>query len=124
MCSSDLGKQWDDDNWVRAKERLAARIREKTRDEWTALLQGTDVCFAPVLDFTEAPHHPHSVARNAFIEIDGVPQPAPAPRFSRSKPAMPTPPEAAGPQNVDAALDGWLSTDRIQALKKQGVLQS
>jgi len=70
------------------RERLAAIFRTKTRDEWCAIMEGTDVCFAPVLSLDEAPRHPHAVARNAFVDIDGVAQPAPAPRFSR------TPPEA------------------------------
>lgn len=123
LTHEQLGEQWDEDNWVRAKEIMAAKVREKTRDEWVALLEGTDVCFAPVLSFDEAPLHPHAKARNAFVEIDGVPQPAPAPRFSRTRPGTPTPPEAAGPENVDAALSGWVSPARVAELKEQGVLQ-
>ena len=123
MTHEQLGEQWDEDNWVRAKEIMAARVKEKTRDEWVALLEGTDVCFAPVLSFDEAPLHPHARARNAFVEIDGVPQPAPAPRFSRTQPDTPAPPEAAGPENVDAALSGWVSPARVAELKEQGVLQ-
>jgi crotonobetainyl-CoA:carnitine CoA-transferase CaiB-like acyl-CoA transferase len=123
LTHEELGDQWDEDNWVRAKEIMAAKVREKTRDEWVALLEGTDVCFAPVLTFDEAPLHPHARARNAFVEIDGVAQPAPAPRFSRTQPATPTPPEAAGPENVDAALSEWVSPARVAELKEQGVLQ-
>jgi alpha-methylacyl-CoA racemase len=123
LTHEELGDQWDEDNWVRAKEIMAAKVREKTRDEWVALLEGTDVCFAPVLTFDEAPLHPHARARNAFVEIDGVAQPAPAPRFSRTQPGTPTPPEAAGPENVDAALSGWVSPARVAELKEQGVLQ-
>ncbi len=123
LTHEQLGEQWDEDNWVRAKEIMAARVKEKTRDEWVALLEGTDVCFAPVLSFDEAPLHPHARARNAFVEIDGVPQPAPAPRFSRTQPDTPAPPEAAGPENVDAALAGWVSPARVAELREQGVLQ-
>ncbi len=123
LTHEQLGEQWDEDNWVRAKEIMAARVKEKTRDEWVALLEGTDVCFAPVLSFDEAPLHPHARARNAFVEIDGVPQPAPAPRFSRTQPDTPAPPEAAGPENVDAALSGWVSPARVAELREQGVLQ-
>lgn len=123
LTHEQLGKQWDEDNWVRAKEIMAAKVKEKTRDEWVALLEGTDVCFAPVLSFDEAPLHPHAKARNAFVEIAGVQQPAPAPRFSRSRPGTPTPPEAAGPENVEAALSGWVSPARVAELREQGVLQ-
>ena len=67
---------------------MAALFREKTRDEWCALLEGTDVCFAPVLNLTEAVTHPHNVEREVFITRDDVVQPAPAPRFSVSKPSV------------------------------------
>lgn len=123
LTHEELGKQWDEDNWVRAKEVMAEKVKQKTRDEWVALLEGTDVCFAPVLSFDEAPSHPHAKARNAFVEIDGVTQPVPAPRFSRSQPGIPTPPEAPAPENVDAALAGWVSPARVAELKEQGVLQ-
>jgi len=79
-----LRGQADPATWPAGKERLAAVFRGKTLDEWRALLEGTDTCFAPVLTMAEAPHHPHNVARGTFIEVDGVPQPAPAPRFSRT----------------------------------------
>ena len=67
--------QMDRARWPEAKARLAERFRTRTRDEWCALLEGTDACFAPVLSMDEAPEHPHNRARGAFIEIDGVPQP-------------------------------------------------
>lgn len=75
-------------NWPAMRQRLEAIFRTRTRDEWCALMEGKDICFAPVLSLSEAPHHPHNVARGTFIEIDGVLQPAPAPRFSRT-PAPP-----------------------------------
>ena len=74
-----------------AKVQIAQRFKTRTRDQWCELLEGTDVCFAPVLDFGEAPQHPHLKARGTFVEVDGVTQPAPAPRFSRSVPAKPRP---------------------------------
>lgn len=76
--------QWDVAGWPELKERVAEVFRSKTRAEWCALLEGTDTCFAPVLDLEEAPHHPHNAARATFVEVDGVVQPAPAPRFSRT----------------------------------------
>ncbi|MDR7296005.1 alpha-methylacyl-CoA racemase [Pelomonas aquatica] len=81
----DPAAQQDRHQWPALRERVAARIREKTRDEWTALLEGTNVCFAPVLTLAEAPLHPHAQARGSFVRAaDGAWQPAPAPRFSRS----------------------------------------
>ena len=75
---------------------------------WCTLLEGTDVCFAPVLDMGEAPQHPHNAARASFIDIDGVTQPAPAPRFSRSVPQAGIAPAAPGQHNVQVLADwGW-----------------
>jgi alpha-methylacyl-CoA racemase len=82
--------------WQEHREALAARIRQKTRAEWDEQLGTPGTCAAPVLTITEAPQHPHNVARQTFIEIDGVPQPAPAPRFSRTVPAQPKSPALPG----------------------------
>lgn len=80
----DPSVQHDSRQWPTVRARIAARLREKTRDEWSALLEGTDVCFAPVLSLAEAPLHPHAQARGSFNQtIDGHWQPSPAPRFSR-----------------------------------------
>lgn len=68
-------------NWPALKDRFAAIFRTRTRDQWCAIMEDTDICFAPVLSLAEAPHHPHNVARGTFIEVDGLTQPAPAPRF-------------------------------------------
>ena len=76
----------DRNAWPSLKEKLAAVIKTKTRDEWDAIMLGSDVCYAPVLTLAEAPKHPHNVARKTFVEVDGVVQPAPAPRFSRTVP--------------------------------------
>ena len=88
------------------EERLAAIFRTKTRDEWTALMEGTDVCFAPVLTIGEAYEHPHNKARNAYVDVAGKMQPAPAPRFSRTAPSVSKPPSYPG-QDTDAALANW-----------------
>lgn len=74
--------QWDSQQWPALKERLAGVFASKTRNQWCELLEGTDVCFAPVLDLEEAPQHPHNIARNAFVNVGGITQPSPAPRFS------------------------------------------
>jgi alpha-methylacyl-CoA racemase len=83
-----FGAQMDRNAWPALKEKLAAVIKTKTRDEWDAVMLGSDVCYAPVLSLSEAPKHPHNVARKTFVEIGGVTQPAPAPRFSRTAPEV------------------------------------
>ena len=96
-------EQHDRRKWPDFKQRFAALFKTKTRDEWCALLEGTDVCFAPVLDWEEAPRHPHNVARETFVQHDGVMQPAAAPRFSRT-------PGAAGPVqtgSTEQILKDW-----------------
>ena len=96
--------QMDRDAWPALKQKLAGVIRTKTRDEWDAIMQGSDVCYAPVLSIAEAPKHPHNAARKTFIEIDGVVQPAPAPRFSRTVAEVQGPPRA--PDNA-GTLGAW-----------------
>ena len=81
--------QMDQSGWPALKERVAALIAQRTRAEWCAAMEGTDICFAPVLSLEEAREHPHNVARRSFVSVDGVPQPAPVPRFSRTAAAKP-----------------------------------
>jgi alpha-methylacyl-CoA racemase len=95
--------QWDPRHWPALKEKVAAVFRSRTRDEWCALLEGTDACFAPVLDLDEAPRHPHHVARGTFATVDGITQPAPAPRFSHT-PAAPCQPVRAAAADTEALL--------------------
>ena len=101
-----LADQHDRAAWPAMKQRMAALVRTKTRDEWCALLEGTDVCFAPVLDPGEAPEHPHNKLRGTFVEVEGITQPAPAPRFSRSAPEISGPPVQPG-HDTDEALADW-----------------
>jgi alpha-methylacyl-CoA racemase len=104
--------------WAPAKDRVAALFKTRTRDEWCRLLEGTDACFAPVLEPGEAPDHPHNRERGTFVEIEGVVQPAPAPRFSRSVPDTPSPPVRAG-HDTDAALADWgFTSDEVAELRK------
>lgn len=117
-----LGAQDDRTNWPRAKAILAAKFREQSRDHWAALFAPTDACVAPVLDWDEAPRHDHLAARGTFIEVDGIVQPAPAPRFSATPPATPVPPAPVTPENTRAALAQWLSTTEVDAWRSRGLL--
>ena len=110
------------EDWPALKSRLAALIKTRTREAWTTLLEGTDACFAPVLNMGQAPHHPHNRARETFVEHDGRWQPNAAPRFSRTPSAIRSPPATAG-QHTREALANWgLANDEIDALIASGVV--
>jgi alpha-methylacyl-CoA racemase len=121
----ELPGQHDAAGWERLRTRFAALFKSKTRTEWTELLEGTDACFAPVLDVHEAQAHPHNVARGAFVELNGLAQPAPAPRFSRTQATVAGPAPAAG-QHTQCALAQWgFSDEDIERLLSAGaVVQS
>ncbi len=122
MDGEDLPSQHDRSQWPALKERFAAIFRTKTRDEWCELMEGTDVCFAPVLAMSEAPNHPHIAERGTFTEVAGVIQPAPSPRFSRTPGTIERPPPHAG-QHTDEVLAEWgLSAERIAALHDGGAI--
>ena len=111
-----LADQWKKDQWPQAKQHIANCIRTQSRDHWCAVYEGTDSCFAPVLNLKEAPEHPHLKARGTYLEIEGVTQPAPAPRFSRS---VPDTPQAFRPWKAEEAKDilsPWLSPSEIEDL--------
>jgi len=113
----------DRDRWPALKERLAALFKTRTRAEWCDLMEGTDVCFAPVLSLREAPLHPHNVARGTFVDVAGIPQPAPAPRFSRTPGAIQRPPAHDG-QHTDEALTDWgFSSAEIATLREAGAVR-
>ena len=104
------------------KERLASIFRTKTRDEWCEIMEGTDVCFAPVLSMAEAPQHPHNVQRGTFVEVAGITQPGPAPRFSRTPGEIRRPPAHAG-QHTDEVLSGaGFDEARIAKLRETGAI--
>lgn len=119
---NEIGEQNDPRNWPAARLRFARAFAEKTRAQWCELLEGTDVCFAPVLSFAEAPQHPHLKARGTFVEVDGVVQPAPAPRFSRTQSALPTAPQSASVAGIEGALAGWLPQGSIDQWRSKGVM--
>ncbi len=105
-------------NWDRLRAAFTEVFRTRTRDEWCALLEGTDVCFAPVLSMAEAPGHPHAVARDGFVEVGGVVQPAPAPRFSRTKPAIQGPPPSPGEHTGEVLADWGFTPEDIAHLSR------
>ena len=104
LDAQDFAPQNDPRAWPRLRAKLAERIKARTRDELDQLFAGSDACYAPVLSLGEAPLHPHNAARSVFVDVDGVVQPAPAPRFSRTIAAMPGAPQAA---DNDAILSRW-----------------
>jgi alpha-methylacyl-CoA racemase len=116
--------QWDRDRWPEHKERLAAVFRTRTRAEWTAILESTDACATPVLTLDEAPSHPHNVARGAFVEIDGVVQPAPAPRLSRTPGAVRSPPSEPGADTASALADWGLDPSEVDRLAIAGAIST
>jgi alpha-methylacyl-CoA racemase len=111
-----LGMPYTTDDGPEVKAKLERAFKMRSRDEWCTLLEGSDACFAPVLTMEEAPRHPHNIARGTFVEVDGVIQPGPAPRFSRTPSARPTPPQALG-EGTRSALAAWgVPGERIAAL--------
>lgn len=118
----DLPNQMDHERWPELKERLAKVFRTKTRDEWCDILEGTDVCFAPVLSFEEVSQHSHNKERHTFIEVDGVLQPAPAPRFSRTPAQVQRPPAAPGEHTEEGLLDWGFSQEDIETLRRANAI--
>jgi alpha-methylacyl-CoA racemase len=108
--------------WPQLKSELAAIIKTKTRDEWSRIMEGTDACVAPVLSLLEAPQHPHMRARNAFIEIDGVIQGAPAPRFSRTAPQVRHGRRPTGADGEIVLAAAGIPPEEIERLRREGVL--
>ncbi len=114
--------QMDRSKWPEMKEKIEAVFKTKTRDEWCDLMEGTDICFAPVLDLDEAIDHPHNKERETIVEIDGVKQPNVAPRFSGTPSEIQGPPPAVGAHNDEALSDWGFSSDDIAALKSADAL--
>jgi alpha-methylacyl-CoA racemase len=118
----DLPAQHDQDRWPEMRARFTEVFKARTRDEWTQIFDGTDACVAPVLGLGEAPEHPHATARTGFVDVGGLTQPAPAPRFSRTAAETPAPPVRPG-EHTDAALaEIGLSAAEIAKLRERGAV--
>ena len=119
-----FGPQMDQGQWVDFKSELTEVFKTRTRDEWCAIMEGSDVCFAPVLSILEAPDHPHNQHRQTFVDVDGVTQPAPSPRFSRTEPAISHSARAPG-EDTRTVLEGLgMDAAEIDALAEKGVVQA
>jgi alpha-methylacyl-CoA racemase len=116
----ELAAQMDNAQWPQLKQKLAKVFRTKTRAQWNEVMEGTDVCYAPVLRMSEAAQHPHNVARQTFVQIDGVTQPSPAPRYSRSGTSTPTAPAHAGQHTREVLADWGIDAARIDILLASG----
>ena len=122
LQQEELPRQNDRPAWPGLKDRVAKIFKTKTREEWCKLMEGSEVCFAPVLSMQEAPSHPHNRQRGTFVEVDGVVQPAPAPRFSRTPSAIQRPPATPG-EHTDEALRDWgLSATELAQLRGSGAI--
>jgi len=123
LDSDDLPAQMDRGGWPRLRERFAELFKTKTRDEWREILEGSDACFAPVLTMSEAAEHPHIRSRGTVVEHDGVLQPGPAPRFSRTPTGISRPPARPG-EHTDEVLAEWgFAADEIAKLRDAGAIR-
>jgi alpha-methylacyl-CoA racemase len=108
--------------WPERRARIAALFATRTRDDWAAAFAGSDACVAPVLDWDEAPAHPHNAARGTFVTVDGITQPGPAPRFLSTPAAPPAPPAAPGADTVAILSDWGFAADEVAALRMAGAI--
>src|SRR5271168_37305 len=122
LQGEELPHQQDRKSWSKMKERVKTLFLTKTRDEWCKIMEGSDICFAPVLSMAEAPSHPHNKHRGTFVERDGVPQPAPAPRFSRTPSKIQRPPARPGEHTEEALRDWGFATADLETLRKCGAI--
>jgi alpha-methylacyl-CoA racemase len=117
-----LPAQMDRAKWPEMKARLEAVFKTKTRDEWCAIMEGTDICFAPILTMSEAPQHAHAKARKAYVDVDGFAQPAPAPRFSRTPPSVKGVAPKRGQHSDEVLGEYGFSAAEIKELRASGIV--
>ncbi len=118
----ELPRQNERAEWPVLTEKLAAIFKTRTLAEWNELLEGSDICYAPVLNMADAPNHPHNKERGTFVEVAGVPQPAPAPRFSRTPSAIQSPPANPGEHTEEALRDWGFDTGELEQLRGSGAI--
>ncbi|MDH3549534.1 MAG: CoA transferase [Gammaproteobacteria bacterium] len=118
----DFAQQYKKDRWSELKARFVDIFKTKTRDEWCARLEGSDVCFAPVLDFAEAPRHPHNRARGVFTKVAGVTQPAPAPRFSETPSEIGSAPPESGEHTAEILAAAGYSEQELGRLRAMNII--
>ena len=124
LDADEFSAQMDQSRWPEYKDKLTAVFKTKTRDEWCEIMEGTDVCFAPVLSMTEAAEHPHNKQRGTFTELDGVLQPSPAPRFSRTEPELTHSSRYPGEDTRSVlAAAGFAETD-VESLIQSGAVHA
>ncbi|HBX00887.1 MAG TPA: carnitine dehydratase, partial [Gammaproteobacteria bacterium] len=117
-----LPRQMSRQDWPALKEKLAGIMASKTRDQWDAIMLGTDICYAPILTLEEAAEHPHNKERGTLVEANGVLQAAPAPRFSRTAPEMPGPVAVPGDNSREILAGLGMSDSEIDALFESGAV--
>jgi alpha-methylacyl-CoA racemase len=122
ITDAHFQQQWEESEWPALRDKLAAVFRTRTRDAWCELLEGSDACFAPVLSMSEAPSHPHNVARGSFVTDGGVAQPAPAPRFDRTPTSLPPKAPRAGQHSAALLKESGFALADIAALVAAGVV--
>jgi len=121
LADRDLPRQHDRSGWPVLRREFAAAFLTRTRDEWCAVFEGSDACVAPVLGFSEAPSHPHHVARGSFVEANGFIQPAPAPRFSATPSAIGKPAPARGERGLSALRDWGFDEAAVARMRESGL---
>ncbi len=119
-----LPPQMERESWPAMKEKFKEIFLTKTRDEWCALMENTDICFAPVLSLAEAPDYAHNKERGSFVDVEGVMHPAPAPRFSTTPSSIKSPTPATGIHTDEVLADWGISTDKVAALKASGAIKA
>jgi alpha-methylacyl-CoA racemase len=118
----EMPRQMDRKAWPDLKEKFAALFKTKTRDEWCKIMEGSDICFAPVLSMAEAPSHPHNIQRGTFVVVEGVVQPGPAPRFSRTPSKIQRPPAKPGEHTEEALREWGFSASELEKLRGAGAI--
>ncbi len=127
LCGVDdphFDKQWEKSEWPALQQKFTELFRSRSRAQWCDLLEGADACFAPVLSMNEAPHHPHNVARGTFVEVEGLLQPAPAPRLDRTPGSVPPRAPQVGQHTADVLKELGRSESEIEALIRAGIVHS